>query len=112
MRLSTARRPLALLACVVQLLLGGGAGFADAWLESASGGALAAHVEETGQSCPPTHSDDCLVCRQLTALYGPPDASRPGARIAGRSAQVDPGATRPARVRLATALLPRAPPLA
>jgi len=112
MRPSTVRRPLALLVCIVQLVLGGGTGFADAWLESASAGPTAAHVEETGRSCPPTHADDCIVCRQLTALYGPSDASRVGAPVVGRLAQVNPGAIEPASARLTRALLPRAPPLA
>ena len=109
---SIARRPLAVLACILQLVLGGAGGFADAWLERASGGPATAHIEETGRSCPPVHTDDCLVCRQLTTLYGPPAMAQAGTIGEGRSPQAAPGSERAASARLARTLLPRAPPVA
>jgi hypothetical protein len=112
MRSSIARRPLAVLACILQLVLGGAGGFADAWLESTSAGPLAAHVEETGTSCPPAHTEDCVVCRQLTAVYGAPEAASPCPIVEGQAVRVAPKADRAPSSRLARTLLPRAPPLA
>lgn len=111
-RSSVIRGPLAALACILQLLIGGGSGLADAWLEGASSGAATAHIEGTGsQSCPPIHSDDCLVCRHLTALYAPEDSA--AARAIGRTRSAKPGAPtdRLPSGRLAPTLLARAPPL-
>lgn len=110
-RSSVIRGPLAALACVLQLLVGGGSGLADAWLEGASSGAATAHVEGTGSpSCPPIHSEDCLVCRHLTALYAPEDQVVARASDAARSAKPGAPTDRLPSGRLAPTLLARAPP--
>lgn len=112
LRSSLIRGPLAAVACILQLLVGGGSGLADAWLESASTGPATAHVEEPGsQTCPPVHAEDCVVCRQLTALYSPEDPGTPEGVAAGRSTKPGAPTERLASARLADTRLPRGPPL-
>jgi hypothetical protein len=103
-------RTLWLLGTALQLVLPGGAAWADARLDALEAHAVA-HIEShTTKSCARIHPPDCALCHLLTApaLTGRSMLLRlevAGARVAG-----SPERTAPPRLRTRPHPQPRAPP--